>query len=114
MQLVGAQSDSPSIVVNKATSDFSYTEILTVSKGVAFANMTIVVQSVNPNVSLDWVNFILNGDGKFLQPANNTITTVDSGMKEAGQLIFVENQPQVSALNKENPVIAQLSYNLAG
>ena len=66
--------------------------------------MTIVVQSVNPNVSLDWVNFILNGDGEFLQPANNTIATLDSGLKEAGQLIFVENQPQISTLNAQNPV----------
>ena len=48
MQLVGAQSHSPSIVVNKANSDFSYSEILTVSQGVAFANMTIVIQSDNP------------------------------------------------------------------
>ncbi len=114
MQLVGAQSHSPSIVVNKANSDFSYSEILTVSQGVAFANMTIVIQSVNPNVSLDWINFILNAQGQFLQPSNNTIAMLDSGMKEAGQLIFVENQPQVTAFNSQNPCITQLSYNLQG
>ena len=34
MQLDGAQSNSPSIIVNKANSDFSYSEILTVSQGV--------------------------------------------------------------------------------
>ena len=34
MQLVGAQTDNPSIIVNKANSDFNYSEILTVTKGV--------------------------------------------------------------------------------
>ncbi len=34
MQLVGAQTDNPSIIVNKGNSDFNYSEILTVSKGV--------------------------------------------------------------------------------
>lgn len=114
MQLIGAQSDSPSIVVDKANSDFSYSEILTVSQGITFANMTILVQSSNPNVSLDWINFILNSDGTFLQPANNTIATVDSGLKEAGQLIFAQNQPQISALNNQNPCVTQLSYDLQG
>ncbi len=47
MQLVGAQTDSPSIIVNKANSDFTYSEILTVTKGVQFANMTIVLQSIS-------------------------------------------------------------------
>jgi hypothetical protein len=114
MQLVNAQSGSPSIVVDKANGDLSYSEILTVSQGVAFANMTIKIQSSNPNVSLDWINFVLNADGEFLQPANNTIATLDTGMKEAGQLIFVENQPQVSTLNWQNPCITTLSYNLQG
>jgi len=114
MQLVGAQSESSSILVDKANADFGYSEILSVSQGVAFANMTILVQSRNPNVSLDWINFVLNADGEFLQPANNTIATVDSGMKETGQLIFVENQPQISSLNPQNPCVTELSYDLQG
>jgi hypothetical protein len=114
MKLVGAQGDSPSIVVNKANSDFSYSEILTVSKGVTFANMTIVVQSNSQSVSLDWINFILNSQGEFLQPTNNTVAMLDVGMKEVGQLVFVENQPQISSFNSENPCVTQLSYNLQG
>ena len=35
-------------------------------------------------------------------------------MKECGQLIFVENQPQVLSLNSENPCVTELSYNLQG
>ena len=114
MQLVGGQTDSPSIIVNKGNSDFNYSEILTVSKGVSFANMTIVIQSNAQNASLDWINFILNSQGEFLQPSGNTIAMLDVGMKECGQLIFVENQPKVSSFNSENPCITELSYNLQG
>jgi hypothetical protein len=39
---------------------------------------------------------------------------LDVGMKECGQLIFAENQPQVLSLNSENPCITELSYNLQG
>jgi hypothetical protein len=114
MQLVGAQTDNPSIIVNKGNSDFNYSEILTVSQGVTFANMTITIQSNNPNVSLDWVDFILNSQGEFLQPSGNTVAMLDVGMKECGQLIFVENQPEISSFNSENPCVTELSYNLQG
>jgi hypothetical protein len=114
MELVGAQTSSPSIVVNKGNSDFNYSEILTVSPGVSFANMTIVIQSNAQNVSLDWVNFVLNSQGAFLQPSGNTVAMLDVGMKECGQLIFVENQPEVASFNSENPCVTELSYNLQG
>ncbi len=114
MQLVGAQTDSPSIIVNKANGDFNYSEILTVTKGVSFANMTIVVQSNNQNDSLDWINFILNSQGEFLQPSGNTVAMLDIGMKEVGQLVFAQSQPQISSYNTQNPCIVQLSYNLQG
>jgi len=81
MQILGSQTDNPSIVVNKGNSDFNYSEILTVSKGVAFAYMTIAIQSNNQNVSLDWVNFILNSQGEFLQPSGNTVAMLDAGLK---------------------------------
>src|SRR5208283_2992407 len=109
-----AQSKSPSIIVNKANNEFSYSEILTVSQGVAFANMTIVLQSINQNVSLDWMNFMINAQGQFLQPFNNTVAMLDTGLKEVGQLVFKGNQPQVTAFNSQNPCITQLSYNLQG
>jgi hypothetical protein len=114
MQLVGAQTNNPSIIVNKGNSDFNYSEILTVSKGVTFANMTIAIQSNNQNDSLDWINFILNSQGEFLQPSENTVAMLDVGMKECGQLIFVENQPEIYSFNSENPCITELSYNLQG
>ena len=114
MQLADPQTDSPSIIVNKANNDFSYSEILTVSKGVQFVNMTIILQSTSENVSLDWVNFVLNSQGSFLQPNANTIAMLDAGTKEVGQLIFTQNQPQVHNYSKQYPCITELSYNLQG
>ena len=114
MELVGAQTASPSIIVNKGNSDFNYSEILTVSQGVTFANMTIVIQSNSQNISLDWINFFLNSQGQFLQPNGNTVAMLDAGTMECGQLIFVENQPEISSFNVENPCITELSYNLQG
>jgi hypothetical protein len=114
MQLVGAQTDSPSIIVNKANNDFTYSEILTVTKGVRFANMTIMLQSASENVSLDWVKFVLNSEGNFLQPNAGTVAMLDTGAKEVGQLIFAENQPQIQNYNKQYPCITELSYNLQG
>ena len=114
MQLVGAQTDTPSIIVNKGNSDFNYSEILTVSKGVTFANMTIVIQSDSQNVSLDWINFVLNSQGELVQPSGNTVAMLDAGLKECGQLIFVENQPEIYSLNLEYPCVTELSYNLQG
>ncbi len=114
MQMVGAQTNSPSIIINKGNSDFNYSEILTVTKGVQFANMTIVVQSNPQTVSLDWIYFVLNSQGQFMQPSNNSIATFDAGMKEVGQLVFTEGQPQIQSLNEQYPCVTQLSYNLQG
>ena len=112
MQLADANSDSPSIIVNKANSDVSYSEITTVTKGKLFANMTITVQSNKPNVSIDMLNLVINSQGTFQQPFNNTLAMLDPDMKECGQLIFVQTQPSISNFNPQSPCITQLSYNL--
>jgi len=114
MQLVGANSDSPSIIVNKANSDFSYSEITTVTKGKLFANMTIIVQSNKPDVSLDWLNFVINSQGVYQQSFNNTLAMLDPAMKLCGQLIFAQTQPTISNFSPQNPCITQLSYSLQG
>ena len=114
MQLEAANRDSPSIIVNKANNAFSYTEDITVSKGKLFANMTVIIQSNNPNVSLDWLNFVVDSQGIFQQSFNNTVAMLDLPAKECGQLIFAQNQPIVSNFNAQNPCITQLSYDLHG
>ena len=112
MELVGAQTDSPSIIVNRANNDFNYSEIVTVSKGITFANMTIEIQSTNQNISLDWLNFLMNSQGQFEQSVNNTMAIVDAPLRECCQLIFIQNQPQVSSVNSQYPSLTQFTYNL--
>jgi hypothetical protein len=116
MQLVGAQTDNPSIVVNKGNSDFNYSEIITLTKGSRFANMTIAIQANAPNVHLDWLYITLNSQGSYQNPiGNNTVAMLDKGMKEGGQLVFAQTQPDnISNLSLENPCITQLRYNLQG
>jgi hypothetical protein len=114
MQLDSRNSDSPSIIVNKANDNFSYSEIITITKGKTFANMTITVQSIKPGVSLDWLNLILDSQGIYQQPFNNTLAMLDPAAKECGQLIFTQSQPEINNFNSQNPCITQLSYNLQG
>ena len=114
MQLDNRYSNNPSIIVNKANNDLSYSEITTITKGKTFANMTITVQSTKPSVSLDWLNLILDSQGIFQQPFNNTLAMLDPVAKECGQLIFMQSQPTIKNFNSQNPCITQLSYNLQG
>ncbi len=114
MQLIGTNSENPSIIVNKTNSDFSYSEITTVTKGKLFANMTILVQSNKPNVSIDWLNLVIDSRGIFQQPFNNTLAILDPGNKECGQLIFAQTQPTISNFNAQSPCITQLSYGIEG
>jgi hypothetical protein len=114
MQLANQESDNPSIIVNKANNDLTYTEIIAVTKGQMFANMTLIIQSSNPNTSLNWLNLIVNSPGTFQQPFNNTLAVLDEGMKECGQLIFAEQQPVINNVRLRDPSIAQLSYDLKG
>ena len=114
MQLDDKNSNNPSIIVNKANNALSYSEITTITKGKAFANMTITVQSTKPGVSLDWLNLIVDSQGIYQQPFNNTLAMLDPAAKECGQLIFAQSQPTIKNFNSQNPCITQLSYNLQG
>jgi hypothetical protein len=117
-QLINSQDGNTStIIIDKANSYFKYSEVLTVTKGLQFANMTITIQSNNENSSLDWIYFTLNSQGTFYQPPmQNTVAMLDNGMKEYGQLIFAQNQPQniSTSLSPTYPCITQLLYNLQG
>ncbi|MCW4001198.1 MAG: hypothetical protein NWE93_13270 [Candidatus Bathyarchaeota archaeon] len=114
MRLVGEKSDCPSVVVNKANDDLSFSEATTLTKGTLFANLTINVQSSNPALSLDWLNLTVTSPGKLEQQFSNTLAIVDSEVQLCGQLIFAGNQPSVSIIYAQGPCVTQLSYNLQG
>jgi hypothetical protein len=114
MQLVDSDSDSASISVKKADSDFSYLETVTVTKGNLFANMTIVVQSNRPDVSLEGLDLVVNSQGVIQQSSSSSLVVLDQVMKVCGQLVFAHTQPKVSNVSPQSPCVTQLSYDLQG
>jgi hypothetical protein len=114
MQLDSKNSDSPSIKINKENSYINYSEITTVTKGNLFANLTITVQAVRPDISLDQLNFTVNSPGIVEQSFNNTIAIVDPSMKLCGQLIFYKSEPVINNSTLETFSTTQISYNLQG
>lgn len=114
MQLVGNSTNNPSIVVNKGNNAINYTEILTVSKGVLFANMTVIVESNDANVPFYLVDFSLSSQGVFQRPIGNTVAMLDFGAKECGQLIFAKSKPEITNEISSNPCLTHFIYNLQG
>ena len=114
MQLVNANTESPSIIVNKANSDLIYSQILTVTKGSLFANLTINVQSTKSNVSLDYLNLELNSQGLLCQSFNNFLLMYEPDMNLFGELLFPEIFPELRTLEPGNFSTVQLSFNLEG
>jgi hypothetical protein len=113
MRLVNADSDSPSIIVNKGNSNVSYSEIITVTKGKLFANMTIIIEC-EPDASLDYLTFVINSASMFQQSFDNTLVMLDSTKEVCGQLIFVQTQPEISNSSTQDSGMTQLSYSLEG
>jgi hypothetical protein len=112
MALLGAKSDSPFIIVNRANSVLSYSETITLKKDSPYANLTITLQSRKPNFSLDSINFTVASPGKFQQPSKNTLTTLDSTTNTYGQLTFNKSPSMITPSNSQTPSIAHLFYSL--
>ncbi len=112
MEIWGGQTDSPSIIVNKANSFISYTEIITLSKGSTFANMTIEIQNKASNISLNTIEYTIYSKGIFQPGFGNTVAMLDPAMKECGQLIFAENQPRIHNITNQDPCSTILTYDL--
>ncbi len=113
MQLSAAQTQSPSIIVNRANNDLSCSETLTLSQGLKFVNITFVLQVNSPLVSLDALNFMVEAKG-LVRPTENMLTVLDVGNNACTQLIFAESQPEVSIIDVRYPCVTELAYHLQG
>ncbi len=103
------------IVVKKGNDFFNCIQLTTVYKGVRFVRMSITLESTGEDVSLDWIQFLVDSKGKVIQPMQNkTVGLLDEGVKALGQLIFNMEQPDIEIVNSENPCILGLLYNLQG
>jgi hypothetical protein len=107
-------TDHATIIVTKGNDFFNYTMLTTVYNGSPFVNITITIESTVNDVTLDWLDFIIDSKGELYALQNNTIALLDEGVKAFSQLIFIKEQPKVDLVNPENPCIFALDYNLQG
>jgi hypothetical protein len=107
-----------SINVTKQSQYFNFTQIITISEGVRFANMTEILTSDDPAVTLSYIEFTM--------PTKGTCVQVDSGatvgMFEkyvylggqtffvAGQIVFPQEQPET--IDSNNVGYLKMTYNL--
>ena len=85
-------SDWASIYVSKENDLFSYTQILTVYRGLLFAKMSVTFEPKVEDVAVDEVVFTLQSKGESID-YGRTVGFYDEGAKVLGQLIFAEAQP---------------------
>ncbi|MFB3889170.1 MAG: hypothetical protein ACE14S_06735 [Candidatus Bathyarchaeia archaeon] len=108
-------SDSASVYVAKGNDLFNFTQKVTVYEGRQFANVSVKVESFNPDVSFDTLRFIFHTRGFVVMDENFTsVAFVDAYMKVAGQLVFTEEQPKTTVLTEENQAGLELLYNAKG
>ncbi|MEM2081252.1 MAG: hypothetical protein QW744_03160, partial [Candidatus Bathyarchaeia archaeon] len=112
---VESDGEHATIVVKKGNDFFNYTQLTTVYKGSRFVNMTSTLESAIDDVSLDWLTFKVHSKGKVVTTLENeTVGLLDEGVKALAQLIFDESTLKLKVINKENPCILELEYNLKG
>jgi hypothetical protein len=85
-------SNWASIYVSKENDLFSYTQILTVYRGLLFAKMSVIFEPKVEDVAVNGVVFTLQSKGESID-YGRTVGFYDEGAKVLGQLIFAEAQP---------------------
>jgi hypothetical protein len=100
------------IVVCRGNEFFNYTQYTTIYRGVRFVNLTATLDTVRPDVALNWLDIDLESKGITIPYADSqTIGLIDLGVKTFGQLIFNEKQPAVTAPTEHSNKM-HLEYNL--
>ena len=85
-------SDWASIYVSKENDLFSYTQILTVYRGLLFVKMSVTFEPKVEDAAVVEVIFTLESKGEPID-YDSTVGFYDEGAKVLGQLIFAEAQP---------------------
>ena len=105
-------TDYDTIIVSRGNGFFNYTQFTTVYATSSFVNVTSTLDSTVPGVSLDWVNIDVQSKGtQIAYDDPRTIALVDVGVKTFGQLIFSDNQPNVTT-KVVDPLLIDLEYQL--
>jgi hypothetical protein len=116
-QHIENSNTSASISVTRANQYFRFVTQTTVYQGVPFANMTVSIASLDPNMHIGLVTFTLQTKGMLVLGENETsLAFFNQWDKVAGQLIFKENQPSlpINVGNLGSPGVYDLTYNING
>ena len=98
-----------SIIINKNNDYFNYSQVLTVTAGVRFVDMSINVESELSDVSIIAADFLLHTKGELVE-SENSVGFIDEGVKVLGQIIFDENELKYTQVTVENPSGLNLKY----
>jgi hypothetical protein len=108
MKILNTQNQI-SIIINKNNEYFNYSQVLTVTTGVRFVDMSINVESELSDVSIIAADFLLHTKGELLE-SENSVGFIDEGVKVLGQIIFDENELKYTQVTVENPSGLNLKY----
>jgi hypothetical protein len=112
-QYMENNSESASIFVTRANQYFAFTEEVTVSRGVSFANLTETITGTSPGITFDTLKLILYTTGMYIGGESaNTLAFFATWSNVAGQLIFTQGQPMTDGSNFNSPGVLGLTYNL--
>ena len=104
-------SEQATIMIRRSNDLFSLTQTTTVYSGMRFANMSILIESTQTNISfLNFFAILRTKDYFDCIEKENTIGIFEEKTKVLGQMIFVKNQP----IAKKFSSALELRYNLDG
>ncbi|MCL2134050.1 MAG: hypothetical protein FWH37_00600 [Candidatus Bathyarchaeota archaeon] len=104
------------VAIIRGNEYFTHTQLTTVYQGSRFVNITIMIEAVDDNVSLSWLQSTLAVNAVSVGSARtNTIGFLAEGVKVFGQIVFNKNVPEVNSKSyfKEYTEV-YLDYNLEG
>jgi hypothetical protein len=104
-------SQHATIHVIRGNEFINYTQSTTVYRGLLFVDLTIKLEAIANNVSLERVDIFVQSKGTPIKyESNETIGLIDEGVKAFGQLIVKENQARLDSQTN----IIHLFYLLDG
>ena len=103
-------SDHASILVNRTSQLLTFTEEITVYRGIRFANVSVTLKSNVEGFYFNQINFPFITKG-FLIQDNNTVAAVDASMQILGQIIN-NKEAGTDFFIRKNPRFLELVYDL--
>ncbi|MCW4001332.1 MAG: hypothetical protein NWE93_13945 [Candidatus Bathyarchaeota archaeon] len=106
------EGNSASFVITRGNSEFNVTEEITINRGVRFAKVSFIFQSLN-DAEFDWLRIPFLARGEVRQCANS-IGIVDNSLHQINQIVFPSARLGSDVWLQENSAFYELVYSLQG